>query len=109
MPPGMDEVRHDAASLQRFVDSVAYSCQRSEEYPCYEEASKRFFKYIYALGEATKNYLAQFMSSLDPNLASSDPQDFYSQTRVIQILRFSWFELHRLVKPALDADTLHIP
>jgi hypothetical protein len=109
MPRGVDEVRHDAASLQRFVDSIASSCQRDEEYPCYEEASKKFFKYIHLLGEATKNYLAQFVSSLDPNLASSDPQDFYSQTQVIRTLRHSWFELHQLVKPALDADTLHVP
>jgi hypothetical protein len=109
MPPGVDEVRHDAASLQRFVDSIAFSCQRDEEYPCYEEASKRFFKYIHSLGKATKDYLAQFVSSLDPNLASADPQDFYSQTQVIRTLRHSWFELHQLVKPALDADTLHVP
>jgi hypothetical protein len=109
MPPGVDEVRHDAASLQRFVDSIASSCHRDEEYPCYEGASKKFFKYIHSLGEATKNYLAQFVSSLDPNLASSDPQDFYSQTQVIRTLRHSWFDLHQLVKPALDADTLHIP
>ncbi|MGO9864539.1 MAG: hypothetical protein ACLPLR_13080 [Terriglobales bacterium] len=109
MPPGVDEVRHDAASLQRFVDSIASSCQRDEEYPCYEDASKKFFKYIHSLGEATKNYLAQFVSLLDPNLASSDPQDFYSQTQVIRTLRLGWFELHQLVKPALDADTLHVP
>src|SRR5450755_780939 len=64
---------------------------------------KKFFKYIHSLGEATKNYLAQFVSSLDPNLASSDPQDFYSQTQVIRTLRHSWFDLHQLVKPALDA------
>jgi hypothetical protein len=109
MPLGVDEVRHDAASLHRFIDSIASSCQRNDEYPCYEEASRKFFDYIYSLAGATKAYLALFVSTLDPSLASSDPQDFYSQTQVIRTLRDSWFELHQLVKPALDADTLHIP
>lgn len=109
MPPGVNEVRHDAASLHRFVDSIASSCQRNEDYPCYEGASEKFFNYIYSLGDSTKRYLAQFVSSLDPNLSSTDPQDFYSQTQVIRTLRNCWFELHQLVKPALDADTLHVP
>ena len=109
MPLGVDEVRHDAASLHRFIDSIASSCERNDEYPCYEEASRNFFDYIYSLAGATKAYLEQFVSSLDPNLAISDPQDFYSQTQVVRTLRDSWFELHNLVKPALDADTLHIP
>lgn len=108
MPLGVDEVRHDAASLYRFIDSIASSCQR-DEYPSYESASKDFFAYVHSLGEATKTYLTQFVSSLDPNLSTNDPQDFYSQTQVIRTLRNCWFELHGLVKPALDADTLHIP
>ena len=109
MSLGVDEVRHDAASLQRFIDSIASNCHRGDEYPSYETASQKFFTYIHSLADATKAYLGTFVSSLDPNLADSDPQDFYSQTQVIRTLRNSWFELHSLVKPALDADTLHIP
>src|SRR5271157_2735918 len=105
MPAGIDEVRHDAAALHRFIDSIAIDCNRDEDYPTYVEPSKEFFGYISGLADATKSYLAQFVDALDPSLATTDPQDFYSQTQVIRTLRLTWFRLHELVKPALDADT----
>jgi hypothetical protein len=109
MPLGIEEVRHDAAALHRFIDSIASGCVRTEDYPSYAKASKKLFEYIYSLAQATKAHLAQFLADLDPTLANTDPEDFYSRTQVIRTLRTSWFELHQLVKPALDADTLHVP
>jgi hypothetical protein len=109
MPVGIDQVRHDAASLYQFIDSIASDCQRIEQYPSYTKPSKLFFTYIHDLAFATKAYVADFVNSLDPASAVADPQDFYSRTQVIRTLRMSWFELHNWVKPALDADTLHFP
>jgi hypothetical protein len=109
MAPCIEDVRHDAAALHRFIDSVASGCKVAEGYPSYLESSAAFFTYILALAERTKAFLAQFVDDLDPQLAVSDPQDFCDRTQIIRTLRFSWFQLHELIKPALDADTLHVP
>ena len=109
MPPRIEDVRHDAAALHRFIDSIASGCRVAEGYPSYAKSSTDFFEYIHLLGEKTKAFLARFVDDLDPQLAVDDPQDFYGRTQIIRNLRFNWFELHKLVKPALDADTLHVP
>ena len=109
MQPRIEEVRHDAAALHRFIDSIASGCKVAGDYPSYAESSSEFFNYIHSLGEKTKAYLAQFVNGLDPQIAVDDPQDFYDRAQIIRTLRLSWFELHKLVKPALDADTLHVP
>jgi hypothetical protein len=101
-------VRHDAAALCQFVDQVAARCTIAAS-PSYTGPSGEFFKYISALGEATKSHLSGFVASWDPALVQNDPEAFYTEAQQIRNLRFSWFELHRLVKPALDADTLEIP
>ena len=109
MPPCIDELRHDVVALHRFIDSIASDCEQRDDYPTYVAASKDFFDYIHSVGAATKSYLAKFVNDIDPVLATTDPQDFYSQAQVIRTIRTIWFELHQLVKPALDADTLHVP
>lgn len=109
MPPRIEDVRHDAAALHRFIDSIASGCRVAEGYPSYAESSVAFFDYIRSLAEKTKAYLARFVDDLDPQLAVDDPYDFYGRTQIVRNLRLNWFELHKLVKPALDADTLHVP
>ena len=109
MPPSIGEVRHDLAALSRFIDSIALDCVRDDYFPAYVEASKRFLIYIDDLARATKSYLSQFLSTLDPALPLADPEDFYDRTKVVRTLRMAWFQLHELIKPALDADTLHVP
>lgn len=98
-------VRHDAAALCQFVDQVSARCTIAAS-PSYTAPSKEFFKYISELGEATKAYLRGFVASLDPALVQTDPEAFYTEAQQIRTLRLGWFRLHRLVKPALDADTL---
>jgi len=109
MSPCIGDVRHDAAALHRFIDSIASGCKVAEGYPSYLESSSAFFGYILSLAEKTRAFLAQFMDNLDPQLAVDDPEDFYSRTQIIRNLRSIWSDLHELVKPALDADTLHVP
>jgi hypothetical protein len=101
-------VRHDAAALCRFIDQVAARCTIAAS-PSYTGPSEEFFKYISALGEATKDHLMGFVASLDPTRVQTDTDAFYIEAQQIRNLRLSWFELHRLIKPALDADTLEIP
>ncbi len=99
------DVRHDAASLYRFVDSVCSSCERRGHYPAYLEANRSFIDYVCELGEATKTYLRSFPDKLKQTPLG----DYNSARQELLNLRISWFELHRRVKPASDADTLHLP
>jgi hypothetical protein len=48
MVSGIEEVRHDAAALIRFIDSIASGCTRADEYPSYVPASRKFFDYVVA-------------------------------------------------------------
>jgi len=99
------DVKHDAASLYRFVDSVCSSCYRRGGYPAYLESNRCFIDYIYGLGDSTKRYLLSF-----PEKLARMPASDYNVTRQeLWNLRSSWFELHRRLKPASDADTLHVP
>lgn len=109
MLPSVEDVRHDAAALHRFIDSIASGCKVAGGSASYTGPSVDFFEYILSLAEETKAFLARFVSNLDPQLAVNDPRDFWGRAQIIRNLRLNWFELHQLVKPALDADTLHVP
>jgi len=67
-------------------------------------ASERFFKYIKELGAQTKSYLEQF-----PTKLPTHPPLVKVYRQKLTILRDCWSELHRYVKPAVDADTLNVP
>jgi hypothetical protein len=98
----VDEIRTDATSLYRFVDAV---CALAEHPPsAYMVASERFFKYIRELGAQTKSYLEQF-----PTRLPAHPPLVKVYRQKLTILRDCWSELHRYVKPAVDADTLNVP
>jgi len=97
-----DEVRADSAALYGFVDSICELCECPDG--AYIAPSRRFFQYIGHLGAKTKTYLSDF-----PSHIPSDPafQPIYRQK--LTILRGCWSELHSLVKPSIDADTLNVP
>ncbi|MGO9542840.1 MAG: hypothetical protein ACLPN2_19835 [Terriglobales bacterium] len=100
-----DAVLHDAASLFRFVDSICSICRTSGEHPSYLESSQIFFQYIHSLGDRTKAYLQQFSQALNPD----NEITFYADRQMLATLRLTWFEFHKLVRPAVDAHSLHIP
>jgi hypothetical protein len=98
----VDEIRTDATSLYLFVDAV---CGAAETPPsAYMAASERFFDYIKQLGAQTKAYLEQF-----PTKLPTHPSLVKVYRQKLTILRDCWSELHRYVKPAVDADTLNVP
>jgi hypothetical protein len=102
-----DAVLQEAAQLHGFVESVIHLCaDLREDYPVFSKASLSYFAYIVELGKKTQAYLegfpAFYRKSTDVRAASSKLQKLYS-------LKTSWEALHAYIKPALDADTLHLP
>lgn len=99
-----EDVRHDAVALYRFVESICSFCGTPSESPAYLQASRDFLSCIKDLGEKTKDYLLSFHQRLP-----ADPLDYGVYRQELTTLRYSWFEIHRRVKPVSDADTLHLP
>lgn len=67
-------------------------------------ASELFFEYVKQLGARTKEYLEQFPTKLPIH-----PPFVKVYRQKLTIIRDCWSELHRYVKPAVDADTLNVP
>jgi hypothetical protein len=101
-------VRQDAASLYKFIDSVIQPC-KSKSHFSYTPPSQDFFTYIVGLGDATKKHISGVLGRLDLALLNRDPADFERQARELVTLRFSWYTLHKFIRPALDAHTLESP
>jgi hypothetical protein len=99
-----EALRHDAASLYHFIDSISAHCDERRESPAYLEPSRKFFKYIRELGDAIKSYVNDFVNS-----APKDPRLYKVYREKLHLLSSSWSALHKYVKPAVDADTLSIP
>ena len=97
-------VRQESAALFRFVDAIVRRCAEIHEYPVYAETSKTFINHMSVLGTETKHFLEQF-----PESAEKDKRTANSKRKKLHSLRISWEALHEYLKPALDADTLHIP
>jgi hypothetical protein len=100
-------VLHEAAQLHGFVETLIQLCaDLREDYPVFSRPSLAYFNYILELGKNTQRYLEAFPAfyekSTDERAAKSKLQKLYS-------LKTSWEALHQFIKPALDADTLHIP
>lgn len=97
-------VRQESAALFRFVDAIVRRCSEIHEYPVYAGPSKTFLDYMSVLGNETKQFLEKF-----PESAERDNRTVNSKRRKLHSLRNGWEALHEYLKPALDADTLHIP
>ena len=103
VPPPLDDVIRDSASLQRLVRSIYV--QRDDVDRHHRDATVEFLRYITKLGQKTEQYLHKFASTLpdpDPQLAAVDRAN-------LATLRNFWFDLHDFVQPSRDADTLHSP
>jgi len=99
----VDEIRHDTASLYRFINSVCASCDSREAGRTYPPASDDLLAYIRELGDCTRLFLETFPATVP--LDSS--YNFYRQK--LLTLRSCWFELHQYIKPTADAHTLSLP
>jgi hypothetical protein len=97
-------VIHDAAALYRFVDTIRTTCDLGRGYPAYSDASREFLIFIGQLADATKEYVSRFPSKMPSKFA-----EYPVYRQELLTLRDAWYEVHRRVKPIVDADTLHVP
>jgi hypothetical protein len=101
---GAETLERDAAALFSFVDSICLYCYGDPESPAYIEPSEEFFKYIRRLGDATKAYLNTFRDKMPQH-----PRLYKPYRQKLETIRAGWSEFHKLIKPAVDADTLNVP
>jgi hypothetical protein len=86
------------------VDSICSHSYEDRRAAQYLEPSKKFFEYVRELGDGTKAYLNTFAAK-----APRDRRLYQDYRQKLETIRSGWFELHELIKPAIDADTLSIP
>ena len=107
MKVSVDAVRQDAARLHRFIEPLIRMCSDlREDYPVFADSSISFFSYISQLGLATQAYLESFPAYYEK---SADERSANSKRQSLFTLKVSWETLHNYVRPALDADSLHLP
>ena len=99
-----DDLRHDAASLYRFIERISESCQLDIGPQAYDLSSIKFFTYVSQLAAATLKYLDRFADGIP-----SDPALYHIYRQKLWDLRSGWSILHNFIKPAANADTLHAP
>ncbi len=100
-----DRVLKDAADLHRFLQPIERMCAvRQTDHPYYRDASYEFFSYIHELIQNTFTYLENL-----PKRQSKFPEIQQSVRQKLRVIRNSWGSLHQYIKPALDADALHLP
>ena len=99
-----DDLRHDAASLYRFIERISESCQLDVGPQTYDLPSGKFLTYVSELASATLQYLDRFADGVP-----ADPALYYVYRQKLWDLRSGWSILHNFIKPAADADTLQAP
>jgi len=103
-----EAVRHDASSLYKFIDCVVLPCAVKTHFS-YTAPAQEFFDFISKLGVATKSHVAGLCKELNDDFALANLKAFSLRAQELATLRFSWFELHKYVKPAAEAHTLESP
>jgi hypothetical protein len=100
-------VRQEVSELHRFIEPLVKSCTEIRaDYPVYDETSREFFTHIGELGRKSLSYLE---SLPDQILHDKYPQIAASRRLKLLELKSDWESLHEYIRPALDADTLHLP
>lgn len=101
------DVRQEAVDLHRFIEPLIRMCtDLRADYPVFPEPSKTFFAYVQKLGLETQNFLTHYPDSYHK---SKSPSTAFSKRQKLVLLRNAWGNLHEYLRPALDADSLHLP
>ena len=98
-------VRQEVSELYRFVEPMVRLCSDLRpDYPVFSDESRDFFERIQKLGDKTLKHLEGAPGEIlkDSRLSSTKRQ------RLLD-LRYLWESLHEFLRPALDADSLHLP
>jgi hypothetical protein len=100
-------VRQEVASLHRFIEPIIRMCSdMRDDHPVYTPPSREFFVHIQRLGNETLRFLETFPESV---LKEQDQRLARSRRQKLLSLKAAWEELHEYIRPALDADSLHLP
>jgi hypothetical protein len=100
-------VRQEVAELHRFIALLVQMCaELRADYPVFDKTSREFFKHIGGLGLKSLSYLQSFPDSM---LQEQYPEIANSERQKLLQLKSDWESLHQYIRPALDADTLHLP
>jgi hypothetical protein len=106
MPKQSEFLRHDLTALYAFIDYIVgdyISGDKgdAESTVAYGPAASHFLDFVRELATSCKDYIESW---------KVDDEDEYEDRREeLGTIRAAWKELHKLIKPALDADTLKIP
>lgn len=101
MPKQRESLRHDLTALYAFIDYIVGDDGNREPSVAYGHAASRFLGFIIELATSCKDYIETW--------TVEDDEEYEDRREELGTIRAAWKELHALIKPALDADTLRIP
>ncbi|HEV2485624.1 MAG TPA: hypothetical protein VGT08_08840 [Terracidiphilus sp.] len=94
-------LRHDLTALYSFIESIVEGVTSQRSSAAYSPAAVRFLGYVSSLAESSKKHLSSW--------SVADDEEFEDRREELGTIRAAWRELHKLIKPSLDADTLQVP
>jgi hypothetical protein len=105
--PSEEVVRQEVTDLHRFIEPLVRVCSELRvDYPVFSDSSKEFFRYIETLGGESLRYLERFPEEI---LKAQDSRLTATKRQKLLNLKSAWERLHSYLRPALSADTLHLP
>jgi hypothetical protein len=94
-------LRHDLTALYAFIESIVEGVVSRRNSIAYSPPAVHFLDFVSALASSSKKHLATWRVA--------DDEEFEDRREELGTIRATWRELHKLIKPALDADTLQVP
>jgi hypothetical protein len=101
MPEHPAYLRHDQTALYAFIGSIVEGVAARRSCAAYSPAAIHFLDFIADLAASSQKYLSEW--------SVADSEEFEDRREDLGTIRAAWKELHLLIKPALDADTLQVP
>ncbi len=94
-------LRHDLTALYTFIESIVEGVTSRRSFTAYTPAAVRFLDFVSALASSSKKHLTSW--------SVADDEEFEDRREELGTIRAAWRELHKFIKPSLDADTLQVP
>ena len=101
MPEQRSYLRHDLTALYTFIESIVEGVLSRRNSTAYTPAAVRFLDFVTALASSCKKHLTSWRVE--------DDEEFEDRREELGTIRAAWRELHKFIKPSLDADTLQVP
>ena len=101
MPKQREFLRHDLTALFAFIDYIVGDEGYREPSVAYGPAASQILSFVTELAASCKDYIESW--------EVEDDEEYDDRREELGTIRAAWKELHALIKPALDADTLRVP